>query len=134
MLLIRFLCSDSLGLFTWNISCGKNIVHRGVTKVGQSIFFSVVFGKTLIADSTKLINKSFYFWKQISDKMRSIRAQNHLIVNMRLPITAPFGKTRDMFLYFLYYVQHVELIFFSYFQRGHKYFSIRNRLKMTEKR
>ena len=37
--------SDSSGLFTWTISCGKNLVDRGrkgVTKVGKSSFFSVV--------------------------------------------------------------------------------------------
>ena len=28
-----------------------------------------------------------FFEKQIADKLRSIRAQNHLIVNMRIPIT-----------------------------------------------
>ena len=49
--------SDSLGLFTWNIFCGKNSAHRGLqgegaTKVGHSTFFCVLFGKTSIADIT----------------------------------------------------------------------------------
>ena len=51
--------SDSLGLFTWNSSCGKNIVHRGLQGGHQSgtvIFFNVVFGKTSIAETSHMIN------------------------------------------------------------------------------
>ena len=54
-----FFCfSDSLGLFIWNISSGKNI------------------------------NDKHFFEKQISVELRSITAQNRLIAYMRLPLTA----------------------------------------------
>ena len=55
-----FWFSDRLGLFTWNISCGKNLVLRGLPGGHQSgtvnCFFSVVFGKFSTADSTQMIS------------------------------------------------------------------------------
>ena len=58
-----------------------------VTKVGQSTFFSVVFGKTLIPETTQMINT--FFVKQISDELQNIRAQNHMVTFMHHPITSP---------------------------------------------
>ena len=53
-----FRFSNSVGLFTRNISRGKNLVHTGVSEVGQTtLFFSIIFGKTWIADSTQMINR-----------------------------------------------------------------------------
>ena len=64
-----------------------------------------------------------FFANQISDELQSMRAQNHLVAYMRLPLQHPrkslnlvsffvfSGKTRDNFRYYILYVQYVEVVF-----------------------
>ena len=52
-------------------------------------FFSVVFGKTSITEKTQMINTYIFPKRKKSNQLRTIRAQNHLITYIRLPIKAP---------------------------------------------
>ena len=121
----------------------------GVTKVGSpKFFFGVIFGKTLIADDTRLIKTYFFFVKQISDDLKNIHGRNYLVAYAPLPITAPYkkpwfwqffgfsGKTRKILLYyFLILCATIWGQFFPVLSRGVTYnFSLetpQNRPKNT---
>ena len=74
---------------------GSNFSHLIAGGGRQSgtvkIVFGSVLGKTSIADC--IDDKHIFFVKQISDNSPNVRDQNHLLGNMRLPITAPSNKS-----------------------------------------
>ena len=126
---IYFSFSSSLGLFTRNISCGKNLVHKGLQ--GAQKFFSVVFDKHII------------FWKKKSDKLWSIFAQNHLVAYVSSNYSTHEKRLRQFFAFSgkietsfrrFFAIMYKMLRFFPVLSRGIKnYFSLEAlqiRLKM----
>ena len=80
-------------VFLHKINSEENLIvrgHVGSPKWDDQFFFELIFGKTLIVDSTWMIN--IIFLKQNSDNLPSVRDQNHLVGYLRLPIKAPSNK------------------------------------------
>ena len=129
-----FWFSDSWGLFTWNISCGKNIVHRGLQGGHQSGAAKIFFERCLQKNfncGQDTNDKDIFFVKQISDNLKNTHGQNYLVAYVRLPITPPYkrpwfrqffgfsGKTRDNFLYyFLIWCTTCSGYFLQFFPGG----------------